>query len=121
MAQAVSRRPLTTKTRVRTRVSQYGICGGQNGTGADFSPSSSVCTCQYHSTLAVHTHISPGDNNRLVGGGMSETLSHPIDMNTNKIACNYSNTLSTCFYNLALAHVIVALFNLVFIGTCLKT
>jgi hypothetical protein len=42
MAQAVSRRPLTAEARVRVRVNQCGICGGQSGTGTGFSPSSSV-------------------------------------------------------------------------------
>jgi hypothetical protein len=42
MAQAVSRRPLTEEARVRARVSARGICGGQSGTGTDFSPTFSV-------------------------------------------------------------------------------
>jgi hypothetical protein len=40
MAQAVSRQPLTTEARIRTRVSPCRICGGGIGTGTDFSPSS---------------------------------------------------------------------------------
>ena len=50
MAQAVSRRPLTAETRVRSRVGLCGICGGQSGTGTGFSPSTSVFPCHSHST-----------------------------------------------------------------------
>jgi hypothetical protein len=52
MAQAVSRRPLTAKARVRSWVGPCGICGGQSGTGTGFSPSTSVFPCQFHSTGA---------------------------------------------------------------------
>jgi hypothetical protein len=53
MAQAVSRRPLTAEARVRSRVSPYGICGRQSGTGTTgLSPSTSVFPCQFHSTGA---------------------------------------------------------------------
>jgi hypothetical protein len=38
MGQTVSRWPLTTKARLRSRVSPCGICGGQSGTGTGFSP-----------------------------------------------------------------------------------
>jgi hypothetical protein len=52
MAQAVSRRPVTAKTRVRSRVSPCGFGGGQSGTGTGFSPSTTVFPCQFHSTGA---------------------------------------------------------------------
>jgi hypothetical protein len=38
-AQAVSRRLLTTDTRVRAQGNPCGICGKQSGTGTDFSKS----------------------------------------------------------------------------------
>jgi hypothetical protein len=41
MAQAVTRRPFTAETRVRTRVSPCGICFGQSVVGTG-SPTSSV-------------------------------------------------------------------------------
>jgi hypothetical protein len=52
MAQAISRRPPTAEARFRSRVSPCGICGGQSGTGTGFSPSTSVLSCQFHSTGA---------------------------------------------------------------------
>jgi hypothetical protein len=52
MAQAVSRRPLTADTRVRSRVSPCGICGGQRGTATGSFPSSWVFPCQFHSNGA---------------------------------------------------------------------
>jgi hypothetical protein len=64
-AQVVSRRPLTTEARVRARVNLCGICGGQSGTGTGFCPSSSVFPCQYHSTVALQTHIIWGMRNML--------------------------------------------------------
>jgi hypothetical protein len=63
MAQVVSRRPLTAEARVRARVNPCGICGAQSGTGTGFSPSSSVLPCQYHSTVALQTHIILGMRN----------------------------------------------------------
>jgi hypothetical protein len=60
IAQAVSGRPVISEARVRARISACLICDGQSGTGAGFSPSSSVLSCQYHSTMALNTHISFG-------------------------------------------------------------
>jgi hypothetical protein len=60
MVQAVSPRPLPAEAWVRARVSSRGIYGRQSGTGAGFSPSFSVFPCQYHSTVALLTHISGG-------------------------------------------------------------
>jgi hypothetical protein len=65
MAQVVSRRPLTAEARFRARVNPCGICGAQSGTGTRFSQSSSVYPCQYHSTVALQTHIVWGMRNML--------------------------------------------------------
>jgi hypothetical protein len=59
MAQAASLLPPTAEAWVRARVSPCGICDGQIDTRTGFSPGSSILTCQYHSTVALHTHISP--------------------------------------------------------------
>jgi hypothetical protein len=65
MAQVVSRRPLTAEARVRAMVNPREICGGHSGTGTGFSPSSSVFPYQYHSTVALQTHIIWGMRNML--------------------------------------------------------
>jgi hypothetical protein len=82
MAQAVSRRLLTAENQVHTRVNPHEICGGQSGTETNFSKSSSVFSCQYHSTVALHTPCYL----------VSEARSHPIDMN--KATPSHSNGLS---------------------------
>jgi hypothetical protein len=65
MAQVVSRRPFTAEARVCARVNPCGICGEQSETGTGFSPSSLVFPCQYHSTVALETHIIWGTGNML--------------------------------------------------------
>jgi hypothetical protein len=56
-AQVVSRRPLTAED----RVSPCGICGGQSGTGAGFSQSSSGFPRQYIILPSLSKLISSGE------------------------------------------------------------
>jgi hypothetical protein len=76
MHQAVISRPVTEETRVRARVSPYGICGGQSSNRTGFSPRSSVFP------VSVIHRGSPywGMNNKPTGECSSETQSHPIGM-----------------------------------------
>jgi hypothetical protein len=62
-------------------VSPGGICGGQSDTGTGMSPSSAIFPCQYHSTVALHTHISSGGWTIGPVVATGQTWSHPISMN----------------------------------------
>jgi hypothetical protein len=53
MAQAVSRRPLTTEARVRAWVNPCGICCEQSGTGTGFSPAN----MSFHSRFPNSYHL----------------------------------------------------------------
>jgi hypothetical protein len=55
MGQIVSRRPYTTEDRVR--LIHVGFVVDKLTLGQVFLPSSSVFPCQYHSTVALQTHI----------------------------------------------------------------
>jgi hypothetical protein len=94
MAQAVCHRSLSAEAWVRAGVIPCGICGGKYGTGKGFSPRSSVFSCQYHSTVALISHL--GMNSR-PSGGNSRTLSHTTDMNN----MNKGNSMPTsrCYSN----------------------
>jgi hypothetical protein len=81
MAQAVRRRLLTAKARVRAWISLCGICGGQSGTGTRISQISSVLPVNIIPPRLSVFMCYLGVNNSLVGGRSSETPSHHIDMN----------------------------------------
>jgi len=59
MAQMVSRRPVTTETRVPSQVSPGEICGGRSSTPAGFSPSACIIPCQHRSIIAPYSFIHP--------------------------------------------------------------
>ena len=61
MVQANSRWTRIVKTRVRTQACTFGIYGVKTCTGKDFSPSTSLLPCLYHSTTAPYSfiHVPP--------------------------------------------------------------
>jgi hypothetical protein len=61
MVQAISCWPITAEYRLRARVGKCWICDGQSGNGTGFSSISSAVSCQHHSTVTLHIHISPGN------------------------------------------------------------
>jgi hypothetical protein len=80
VTQAVSRQPFSAEERVRARVNPCRIRVGQSGAGTVFSPRTSVSPCQYHSTVVLHTRISPG---RLTIGPLLATVqSHSLTPTT---------------------------------------
>jgi hypothetical protein len=98
MAQAVSRRTLTTEARVRSRVSLCGIFGGQSGNGTGFSSSTLVFPCQFHSTGAPLQGkmkkliiFITGLHNKPQGCGATATTT----TNTTTITITTTNTTTT--------------------------
>jgi hypothetical protein len=77
MAQVVSRRPVTAEAWVRARVNPCEICGGKSGIGTGFSPSSSGVSYQYHSTIALQTHVIWGMRYANVSRHPRLGLTHP--------------------------------------------
>jgi hypothetical protein len=123
MAQVVSSRPLTAEARVRARVNPCGICGGQSVTGTGFSPSSSVFPCQYHSTVALQTHIIWGMRNMLTSVGIHAwvldpphlqgktnwVLSFSVDATVN-VQLNCHSAIPPAYADTALSSVAILLF-----------
>jgi hypothetical protein len=70
VARAVSRWLPTTVAKVRVRAAS-GVCGGQSGTGAGFSQSSSVSPANHHSTNFTII-IMRSWHNRPIGGRSTE-------------------------------------------------
>jgi hypothetical protein len=79
MAQAVIRRPVTAEARVRARVTHVGFVMDKVALGQVFLRVLWFSR-QYHSIIALHTHIIWGMNNVPVSGNSSETWSHPIEI-----------------------------------------
>jgi hypothetical protein len=50
MAQGVSQRSHTAVAHIKSQASAYEICGGRSVNGIDYSPSTSIFSCQYRST-----------------------------------------------------------------------
>jgi len=91
MAQVISRRPVIAEAWVRAQVSPCAIYIGESGAGTGFSPSSSLFSCKYHSTMALHAHIS--SVGRTKGSFVAAVR---------KNSCTPSTWTTTTLYNLAL-------------------
>jgi hypothetical protein len=83
---AVNRRPLISEARIQSLVTPCEICDGQSGTSIGFTPSTSVSSCQYHSTNAPYSSLStvcsyrwdkwPKPGNLTEGSALSEIGEH---------------------------------------------
>jgi hypothetical protein len=73
----IARRPLTAEDRFRSQASPCEICGGQCGSGTDFSPKTSVFPCQlsFHhcSILSSSTCCSYQKDKRAKPGNLPES------------------------------------------------
>ena len=101
VAQAVSRRPLTAKDRVRSQASPCGICGGQSDTSTGFSPSTSVFPCQNHSTsasLPIHLPQTPYGANLRNGLSLKHAVSNAyVSINGTVVYTFYTSATVTVF------------------------
>jgi hypothetical protein len=84
MAQAVSRGPLTAEAQIRARIS-VGFVVGKVTLGQVFSKFFGFTLSVSFHRRFPYPYIIWGMNNRPVSGRSSETQSHPIDLNNNKL------------------------------------
>ena len=73
-AWAVSPWPIVAKVRIPNKVSPCEIYGGQSGTEAGFSPSTSVLPCQHYSTISPYSPSFKCCSYRWINGGSMENL-----------------------------------------------
>jgi len=78
------------KARVRSLASPYDIYGGQSGSGIGLSPNTSVLSCSYHLSNAVHARCPRQKDKRMKPGNLpnsnalSEIKDHLIESTCTK-------------------------------------
>jgi hypothetical protein len=76
--QAVSLRPLIAEARFRSQVIPCEVCGWQSGTGVGFPPSTSVLSCQYHSSILHISHSLHVSLTRRINGRSLRTCKKAV-------------------------------------------